>query len=176
VIYASFIPALKGEVLRRRSDKEEWWKNFNSLWEKVAQDPDIQNYANSVMFSGVSLPQREVPYETVDAIDLNVIKKASGWTLANDGQVCGLIAGDQGYEATGIYIPLAHIHAFSEDATKEKEKIAHQAGVQAGLKIAIKAIMEEVSLLTNCNHSNEVNLVVEAAIQRMWLLSTTGER
>jgi hypothetical protein len=38
-------------------------------------------------------------------VDLVVIQKAYGWTVADDGELCGLVAGDMGYEDTGIMIP-----------------------------------------------------------------------
>lgn len=38
----------------------------------------------------------------INDIDIDVITKAYGWTLSAEGEVLGLIAGDMGYERTGI--------------------------------------------------------------------------
>jgi hypothetical protein len=45
--------------------------------------------------------------------DLEIIKQAYGFTIANDGEVHGLIAGDMGYEPTNIMIPLDHLQAWA---------------------------------------------------------------
>ena len=37
-------------------------------------------------------------------LDMDVIKRAYGWRLSVDGEIWGLIAGDQGYEPTGIFL------------------------------------------------------------------------
>jgi hypothetical protein len=45
--------------------------------------------------------------------DLEVIKKAYGWTIGNNGEVFGLVAGDMGYELTNIEIPIEHLEAWA---------------------------------------------------------------
>lgn len=47
-------------------------------------------------------------------IDLNTIKQSYGWTIADDGEVWGLVAGDMGFEPTGIKIPVDHLNAWAE--------------------------------------------------------------
>ncbi|CAH7202319.1 conserved hypothetical protein [Vibrio chagasii] len=37
-------------------------------------------------------------------IDLMVVSKSYGWAMSTDGEVYGLIAGDQGFEKTGIQL------------------------------------------------------------------------
>jgi hypothetical protein len=64
--------------------------------------------------SAIGLPEKEFPgtrpriepgkTETPTEIDLDVLHKAYGFTLTVDGEVHGLVAGDQGYDPTGIRI------------------------------------------------------------------------
>lgn len=46
-------------------------------------------------------------------IDIDVINSAYGWTIGNDGEVWGLVAGDMGYEKTGIKIPIEDLEAWA---------------------------------------------------------------
>ena len=45
---------------------------------------------------------------------LKNIKKSYGWTIASDGTLFGLVAGDMGYEATHIVIPKEYLAALFE--------------------------------------------------------------
>jgi hypothetical protein len=47
-------------------------------------------------------------------IDLLTIKSSYGWTIADDGEVHGLVAGDMGYEPTGIKIPVEDLEAWAK--------------------------------------------------------------
>ena len=40
----------------------------------------------------------------MSSVDLETIKKAYGWTISTDGEICGLIAGDHGYMGCGIFL------------------------------------------------------------------------
>lgn len=140
-------------------DKKQWWERFQSLWDEVAHEPMIQQYADA-MGGGNTLPQKpEAQDEPVDAIFLDVIKKSYGWTLSVDGEVAGLTAGDHGFEGTGIYIPLQDIYLLTEKPTKEREQISYQKGIQAGIKKAIETIMEEAFSLTRTGHPEEARVL-----------------
>ncbi len=52
-------------------------------------------------------------------IDYEVIKTAYEFTVADDGEIYGLVAGDHGYEATGIAIPIDHLEAWAEYQVKD---------------------------------------------------------
>lgn len=46
--------------------------------------------------------------------DFKVIEKAYGWTVADDGEVWALIAGDQGYVPSGIKIPVEDLQIWAK--------------------------------------------------------------
>ncbi len=37
-------------------------------------------------------------------VNFDVIKRSYGWSIGSDGQLYGLVAGDMGYEPTGIFL------------------------------------------------------------------------
>lgn len=45
--------------------------------------------------------------------NLEVIKQAYGFTIADNGEIHGLVAGDMGYEPTNIMIPLEDLQAWA---------------------------------------------------------------
>ena len=45
---------------------------------------------------------------------LEIIKKSYGWSIASDGTLFGLVAGDMGYEATHIVVPKEHLAVLFE--------------------------------------------------------------
>lgn len=62
---------------------------------------------------------------TLPQVDLDVIMEAYKFTISDDGEVYGLVAGDMGYEKTGISIPVEDLKAWAYYNYKEKpdEKI-----------------------------------------------------
>jgi hypothetical protein len=56
-----------------------------------------------------------------NGIDLEVITTAYGWSIDREGQVWGLVAGDQGYEPTGIVIPKDHLAALASLPVEKKQ-------------------------------------------------------
>lgn len=75
-------------------------------------------------------------FESVMPIDLDVLRKAYGWTVDYTGQVCGLVAGDMGYDGTGIVIPMEHLLAL---ILKDHERVEDQPGYRAGFEAAVEA-------------------------------------
>jgi hypothetical protein len=57
---------------------------------------------------------------TLPQIDLDVIMDAYAFTVADDGVVWGLTAGDMGYENTGITIPVEDLQAWAKYNYKPK--------------------------------------------------------
>lgn len=54
-----------------------------------------------------------------------IVKKAYNWTVANDGTVCGLVAGDMGWAGTCIVIPKEDLESWAyfnmTELAKDKE-------------------------------------------------------
>lgn len=50
---------------------------------------------------------------TLPQVDLDVIMEAYEFTISDDGEVYGLVAGDMGYEKTGISIPVEDLKAWA---------------------------------------------------------------
>ncbi len=64
-----------------------------------------------------------------DNVDLDVIKRAYGWSIAEDGEVTGLVSGDMGYAGTGIVLPLDHLAAVLHDNHPDiKKTLSYKAG------------------------------------------------
>ncbi|HUH58158.1 MAG TPA: hypothetical protein VL020_06565 [Pseudomonadales bacterium] len=65
-------------------------------------------------------------------IDFDVIKNSYGWTIAVDGELHGLVAGDMGYEPTGIKLDADSLEIWNlgiaarEKMETEKEKPADE--------------------------------------------------
>lgn len=53
--------------------------------------------------------------------DIDVISKAYAFTIANNGEVYGLVAGDMGYECTNIAIPVEGLEAWAKYNYKDAE-------------------------------------------------------
>lgn len=53
--------------------------------------------------------------------DIEVIKDSYGFTISDDGEVYGLVAGDQGYESTNIMIPVEDLEAWAKYNYKDAE-------------------------------------------------------
>lgn len=82
-------------------------------------------------------PEHPTTDHTENTISLDVIRRSYGWTLDNDGQVCGLVSGNMGYEDTGIFIPVDHITAWlTADHQKIEDTPAYKAGFIAAREIA----------------------------------------
>jgi DNA/RNA-binding domain of Phe-tRNA-synthetase-like protein len=52
---------------------------------------------------------------------LEIIKQSYGFTISNDGEVYGLVAGDQGYEFTNIVIPIEDLEAWAKYNYRDAE-------------------------------------------------------
>lgn len=50
---------------------------------------------------------------TLPQVDLDVIMEAYEFTISDDGEVYGLVAGDMGYEKTGIIIPVEDLRVWA---------------------------------------------------------------
>jgi hypothetical protein len=57
------------------------------------------------------LPGDIEPHDDVERT-LKVVRHAYGWLLDIDGRLCGLVAGDMGYESTHIVIPKEDLEAW----------------------------------------------------------------
>lgn len=79
---------------------------------------------------------------TDEKIKLDVITRAYGWTISTEGEVAGLIAGDMGYEGTGIKIPLDHLSAVLHD---DHEKIEDTLAFRAGYATAVDKIARRLA-------------------------------
>lgn len=54
-------------------------------------------------------------------VDLEIVKEAYAFTVADDGVVWGLTAGDMGYENTGIEIPVEDLQLWAKYNYKPEE-------------------------------------------------------
>jgi len=63
--------------------------------------------------------------DSKDKIDLNVLKRAYGFDISEDGEIFALTAGDQHYESTGIWIDgvTLDIWKLGWKAWEKKEKL-----------------------------------------------------
>lgn len=79
-------------------------------------------------------------------VDLEVVKKAYGWSIAEDGQVHGLTAGDMGFEPSGIFIPLNELIGFAENSANipQKDLPAYKAGYDSGYENALKLVRDNI--------------------------------
>jgi len=66
----------------------------------VAPMTKVTNDSNSTSESASAVNHDDD--ECSNGVKLGVVRKSYGWTLDNEGQVLGLIAGDMGFESTGI--------------------------------------------------------------------------
>lgn len=70
---------------------------------------------------------------------MGTVARAYGWTLDKDGQVHGLVAGDQCFEATGIVLDeaaeLKRMYALMDDIREQYER-HKQMYLDAGGKLA----------------------------------------
>lgn len=88
--------------------------------------------------SATTTPERggNVGENITQAIDFGVIKNSYGWTIAVDGELHGLVAGDMGYEPTGIKLDADSLEIWNlgiaawEKMEAEKEKPADEQGWQ----------------------------------------------
>lgn len=55
-------------------------------------------------------------------LNWEVLKDAYDFTISIDGEVYGLVAGDQGWEKTGIKIDIEDLIAWAEDWNYKQEK------------------------------------------------------
>lgn len=102
-------------------------------------------------------------------IDLKVICEAYGWTIDINGQVCGLVAGDMGYDETGIVIPIDHLLAL---LLKDHEKEEDLPGYKAGFAAAIdKAAMLHVSHADSYRQSGQH---IDAEVHMEWVRRIRG--
>lgn len=65
-------------------------------------------------------PHYNPNWQTLPEVRIEVIKSAYDFTIADDGEVHGLVAGDMGYEGTGIKIPIDHLEAWAKYNYKVK--------------------------------------------------------
>jgi hypothetical protein len=74
-------------------------------------------------------------------IDMDVIQRAYAWTLSAEGEVYGLVAGDMGYEPTGIVVDADTMKACkmlvaqAEAERDEQRKRANDLEAQRGLML-----------------------------------------
>ena len=76
-------------MIDHKKIREEMYERFSKTFEKL------------------HLSEKNDPVDP--NIKLDVIKQAYGWTISNDGEVLALVAGDEGYERTGIKIHIQHL-------------------------------------------------------------------
>lgn len=55
-------------------------------------------------------------------INWEVLKQSYGFTISDDGEIYGLVAGDMGYEKTGIFIPVEDLEAWAYYNYKPEKK------------------------------------------------------
>ena len=74
--------------------------------------------------------------------DSKIIEQSYGFTISNDGEVYGLIAGDMGYEPTNIVIPIEDLEAWAKYNYRDAE-ITHLREELNAYKIRGKAPSSE---------------------------------
>lgn len=84
--------------------QHEWIERYNLTCCAKCGMVQRKDGTESQCKGAVKVALRETPANE-DAPDLDVISRAYGWEIATDGELMGLVAGDHGYEGTGIFVP-----------------------------------------------------------------------
>ena len=109
----------KLEPVRREKQKKDMTENVTICPKCYAKSGDNWGQCRGSCPMPMS-PHYDPEWKTLD-IDLPVIKAAYGFTVADDGEIYGLVAGDMGYEPTGIKIPVEDLKAWAKYNYKEEE-------------------------------------------------------
>ena len=120
------------------------------------------------LFDAMSALERKVALERManaapkDSVNLDVISRAYGWTIDVNGQVCGLVAGDMGYEGTGIVIPPEHLLALLvKDPQRVEDALGYKAGYGIGVSDATGLLVGGARGLRRRGKITEADLLLE---------------
>jgi hypothetical protein len=72
-------------------DKRAWWASFGRVWDEVATDPDVQNYANA-MFGGAETPVACGKFVSGKHREFHeMVAEDHDWPMAKTAEACEYI-------------------------------------------------------------------------------------